>query len=67
VELEFVRVELEFVRVELEFVRVELEFVRVELESKLALIFDKVCENRDRTKKMPIEMRAKLLNLFNLT
>jgi hypothetical protein len=53
--------------VELEFVSVELEFVSVELESKLALIFDKVCENRAMAKKMPIERMAKLLNLFKLT
>ena len=66
VELEFARVELEFARVELEFARVELEFARVELESKLALIFERLCENRDITKKIPIERRVKILNIFSL-
>ena len=66
VELEFVSVELEFVSVELEFVSVELEFVSVELESRLALMFDKVIGNRDRTKKMLIEKSTKVLNLLNL-
>jgi uncharacterized coiled-coil protein SlyX len=58
--------ELEFVMVELEFVMVELEFVMVELRFKLALMFDKVNENRDRTKKMLIEKRTKVINLVNL-
>jgi hypothetical protein len=60
---------VEFVgRVELEFVgRVELEFVgRVELESKLAKIFDKVKEKRDRIKNKLIERTAKELYPLNL-
>ncbi|TVP39482.1 hypothetical protein NARC_150076 [Candidatus Nitrosocosmicus arcticus] len=38
----------------------------VELESRLALMFDKVIGNRDRTKKMLIEKSTKVFNLMKL-